>query len=212
VRGSRLFLLLTCTALVASAQQRPALPPSAQEAAARLRQEQAELDRLRQERQALEERMRILQSNARDVSAERQNLERQAVATSRVVRSLDQQLGSLMAEVSGVNSSLVHTQDELAIKRATLRRRVADIYKRGPLYTLEALLSAESFGALVARYKYLSLVARRDRAILARVETLTGQITAQRRLLVRLQGDVESNREQKAEEEARLRRARPARL
>jgi septal ring factor EnvC (AmiA/AmiB activator) len=206
VRGSRLFLLLTCTALVASAQQRPALPPSAQEAAARLRQEQAELDRLRQERQALEERMRILQSNARDVSAERQNLERQAVATSRVVRSLDQQLGSLMAEVSGVNSSLVHTQDELAIKRATLRRRVADIYKRGPLYTLEALLSAESFGALVARYKYLSLVARRDRAILARVETLTGQITAQRRLLVRLQGDVESNREQKAEEEARLRR------
>ncbi len=206
MRVARLLLLLAGVGLPLAAQQRPALPPSAQEAAARLRQEQAELDRLRQERQALEERMRILQSNARNVSAERQNLERQAVATSRLVRSLDQQLGSLMAEVNGVNASLVQTQDELAIKRATLRRRVADIYKRGPLYTLEALLSAESFGALVARYKYLSLVARRDRAILSRVETLNGQITAQRFLLVRLQGDVESNRQQKAEEEARLRR------
>lgn len=190
----------------ASAQARPALPPSAQEAASRLRQEQAELERLRQERQSLEERMRNLQNSARDVAAERQNLERQAVATSRLVRSLDQQLGSLIAEVGGVNASLVRTQDELFIKRATLRRRVNDIYKRGPLYNLEALLSAESFGALVARYKYLSLVARRDRAILARVETLSGQITAQRFLLVRLQGDMEANRQQKADEEARLRR------
>ena len=210
MRAPLLALLVAASAaasaLSLSAQQRPALPPSAQEAAARLRQEQAELQRLRQERQGLEERMRILQNNARDVSAERQNLERQAVATSRLVRSLDQQLGSLLTEVNGVNSSLVQTQDELAIKRATLRRRVNDIYKRGPLYTLEALLSAESFGALVARYKYLSLVARRDRAILARVETLSGQITAQRFLLMRLQGDMESNRQQKAEEEARLRR------
>ena len=200
------MLLALAAAAPLSAQQRPALPPSAAEATARLRAEQAELERLRQERQGLEERMRLLQSNARDVSAERQNLERQAAATSRVVRSLDQQLGSLMAEVSGVNSSLVRTQDELAIKRATLRRRVNDIYKRGPLYSLEAMLSAESFGALVARYKYLSLVARRDRALLARVETLTGQITAQRFLLVRLQGDMQANRREKADEEARLRR------
>lgn len=189
-----------------SAQQSPSLPPSARAAAERIRQEQAELERLRQERVTLEQRMRSLQSSARDVSAERQNLERQASATSRVVRSLDQQLGSLMFEVDGVNASLVRTHDELAIKRATLRRRVNDIYKRGPLYSLEALLSAESFGALVARYKYLSLVARRDHALLARVETLSAQITAQRSLLVRLQGDMEANRREKADEEARLRR------
>jgi septal ring factor EnvC (AmiA/AmiB activator) len=205
------LLVASLTAMVPLAlvaQQRPTtpLPPSAAQAAERLRQEQAELERLRNERQQLEARMRSLQSSARDVSAERQNLERQATATSRVVRSLDQQLGSLLGEVQGVNASLVRTQDELAIKRATLRRRVNEIYKRGPLYSLEALLSAESFGSLVARYKYLSLVARRDRAILARVETLSGQITAQRFLLVRLQSDMELNRRQKADEEARLRR------
>ena len=204
--------LLTAVATPVRAQQsQPALPPSAQQAAARLREEQQELEHLRAERQELESRMKRLQTSARDISAERQNIERQAAATSRVVRSLEQQLGSLMNEVETVNEGLVRSQDEMRIKRATLRHRVQEIYKRGPLYSLEALLSAESFGALVARYKYLNLVARRDRSLVARVETLTGQISAQRSLLVRLQGDMESNRQQKAEEEQRLRRLEVAR-
>lgn len=193
------------------AQQRPALPPSAAQSAERIRREQLDLERLREERRQLEARMREYQRNARNVATERQNLERQAQATARVVRSLDNQLGSLYLEVDNVNGSLVRTQDELMIKRAILTRRVQEIYKRGPLYTLEALLSAESFGSLVARYKYLHLVAQRDRALLQRVEQLNAQINAQRSLLVRLQSDVESNRREKAEEEARLRRLELAR-
>jgi septal ring factor EnvC (AmiA/AmiB activator) len=182
------------------------VPPSAQQTAERLRKEQLELERLRTERSELEQRMRRLQTSARDVSAEKANLERQATATSRVVRSLDQQLGSLYDEVENVNQGLARTQDELRIKRAILRHRVQEIYKRGPLYSVEALLSAQSIGALVARYKYLHLVAQRDRLLVQRVEALTGQIDSQRSLLVRLQTDVELNRRQKAEEEQRLRR------
>ncbi len=199
--GAALALPLTL-----AAQQRPALPPSAAQAAERIRREQEELERLRTERATLEARMREYQRSARNITAERQNLERQAQATARVVRSLDNQLGTLFEEVTTVNASLVRTQDELAIKRATLRKRAQEIYKRGPLYALEALLSAESFGALVARYKYLHIAAQRDRALVNRVETLSSQITSQRSLLVRLQSDVESNRREKAEEEARLRR------
>lgn len=211
VTGVRLVGAFAAVVLLAAptslrAQQRPALPPSAQQALERLREEQLQLERLRVERAELEQRMRRLQSSARDVSAERANLERQATATSRVVRSLDQQLGSLVEEVENVNVSLARAQDELAVKRATLRFRVQEIYKRGPLYSVEAILSAESFGSLVARYKYLHLVAKRDRALVKRVETLNTQITAQRFLLVRLRGDMETNRTVKAQEEARLRR------
>jgi septal ring factor EnvC (AmiA/AmiB activator) len=207
MRRLALAVALFAAAPSLAAQQRSdTLPPSAARAAERIRSEQAELERLRQERATLERRMRELQSSARNITAERQNLERQATATARVVRSLDDQLSSLFEEVSTVNSSLVRTQDELAVKKATLRRRVNEIYKRGPLYTLEALLSAESFGALVGRYKYLHLVAKRDRALLERVQSLNQQVTSQRFLLVRLQSDVESNRREKADEEARLRR------
>jgi murein hydrolase activator len=189
-----------------AAQQRQPLPPSAAQAAERIRREQLELERLRQERATLEARMRQYQSSARNLTQERQNLDRQAEATARMVRSLDDQLGTLYEEVNTVNASVVRTQDELAIKQATLTRRVQDIYKRGPLFALEAMLSAESFGSLVARYKYLHLAAKRDRALVQRVQTLSEQVTAQRFLLVRLQNDVEANRREKAEEEARLRR------
>jgi len=211
VRGISGIALLLGVGGTLEAQARPTprtstTPPSAQQSAERLRQEQLQLERLRQERSELEQRMQRLQSSARDVSAERANLERQATATSRVVRSLDQQLGSLYDEVENVNMGLARTQDELRIKRAVLRYRVQEIYKRGPLYSVEALLSAQSIGALVARYKYLHLVAQRDRALVQRVEALTGQIDSQRSLLVRLQTDVELNRRQKAEEEQRLRR------
>lgn len=213
VRAAWVLLLAAATASLTApltaplaAQTKAPLPPSAAQAAERLRQEQLELERLRTERQELEQRMRRLQSNARDVAEEKQNIERQAAATSRVVRSLDAQLGSLVEEVDNVNTSLARTQDELIIKRATLRHRVQEIYKRGPLHGIEALLSAESFGSLVARYKYLHLIAQRDRALVKRVETLSGQITAQRYLLVRLRSDMETNRQQKADEEARLRR------
>ncbi|MBX3132561.1 MAG: peptidoglycan DD-metalloendopeptidase family protein [Gemmatimonadaceae bacterium] len=211
LRLAAVAMALSLPSSVIRPQQRPALPPSAQQSAERLRQEQLELERLREERRTLEQRMREYQRSAQNVTTERENLARQAQATSRVVRSLDNQLGSLYAEVENVNASLVRTQDELAIKRAILTRRVQEIYKRGPLHALEALLSAESFGALVARYKYLHLVAQRDRALLQRVEQLNTQITAQRFLLVRLQGDVESNRRERADEEARLRRLELAR-
>jgi septal ring factor EnvC (AmiA/AmiB activator) len=200
------LLLTPGTAPTLAAQQRPNLPPSAQQSAERIREQQLELERLRQERRTLEQRMADYRRNAQNVAAERQNLERQAQATARVVRSLDSQLGTLYNEVENVNASLVRSQDELMIKRAILTKRVQEIYKRGPLYTLEALLSAESFGSLVARYKYLHLVAQRDRALLQRVEQLNRQIAEQRAMLVRLQGDVEMNRREKAEEEARLRR------
>lgn len=206
-----LVLALLAAPWEVEAQQQPALPPSAAQAAERLRQEQAALERLRAERRELESRMARLQSSARDVAAERANLERQARATAQVVRSLDQQLSALMGEVEVVNASLARTQDEQRIKQASLRHRLQEVYKRGPLYTLEALLSAESFGALVARYKYLSLVTRRDRTLVTRVSTLSGQINAQRQLLVRLQGDMEINRQQQAEEQARLRRLELAR-
>ena len=183
----------------------PAATHAQQSPEARLRAQQQELEQLRRERSQLEQRMSQLQGTVRDLSTEVANIERRAEATERVVRSLDTQLSSIAAEVRGATANLIHAEDELAIKRAVLKRRLADIYKRGPLHEVEVLLAAESFGDLIARYKYLHLVARRDRALVSRVETLRDQVRRQRGLLVRLQSDIEINRAEKSDEEQRLR-------
>ncbi len=184
----------------------PAQQTSAQQSAAdRIKEQKDELEKIRQERADLQKRMQDLQSTVHDLAEERTNIERQADATARVVRGLDLQLNALADEENEATASLIRAQDELAIKRAVLRNRVREIYKRGALYSVEAMLSAQSFGELVARYKYLHLVAQRDRALVHRVEALGLQIGNQRETLVTLRNDVEGSRQQKEAEEQQLR-------
>jgi murein hydrolase activator len=172
---------------------------------AKVRAQQDELERIRRERAQLEEKMSELQGTVHDLAEEVTNLDSQAAATARAVRTLDVQVAAIGDEVSQATGDLVRAEDELAIKRAVLHRRLADIYKRGPLYSYEALLSAQTFAELVARYKYLHLLALRDRALVKRVEELRNQIERQRGLLVRLRSDVETSRGERAQEEQRLR-------
>jgi septal ring factor EnvC (AmiA/AmiB activator) len=107
--------------------------------------------------------------------------------------------------VAQASNNMVRAEAELAQKRVVLRQRLVDIYKRGALYTPQVLLSAQSFGELVARYKYLHLLALRDRALVRRVEQLRNQVALERDRLVVLQRGIRENREQKQLEEGRLR-------
>lgn len=170
-----------------------------------MRGDREQLNKIRQERQALEQRMRDLQGSVHDLSEEVTNIDRQADATSRLLRSLDGQLASISTEVNEATTELSKSEGELLDKRGTLRKRLIDIYKRGPLHTYEALLSAGSFGQMIARYKYLRLLAGRDRELVARVQGLRDKTRRQRGNLVRFQRDIELARQEKAEEERRLR-------
>ena len=138
----------------------------------RLRQQQDELDKLRKERAGLESKMAELQRSARTLADEVNNLEEQRKTTARLVGALDQQLGTINTEVIKAGSGLASAESELVSKRTSLQRRMVEIYKRGSLYDVEAMLSAQSFAGLVARYKYLHELALHDRGLVRRVEGL----------------------------------------
>jgi len=106
--------------------------------------------------------------------------------------------------VAKAGSGLSGAERELDTKRGALRRRMVEIYKRGSLYDVEAMLSAQSFAGLVARYKYLHELALNDRNLVRRVEGLRDQIITQRMLLVRLQDELRRNRQEKDREASRL--------
>jgi len=175
-----------------------------QSAEARLRAQREELDRIRNERDSLQAESRQLQGRVRSLQDEVILLGRQAAATERLVKSLDQQLANIGAEVDTANQRVVAAQGEVSVRREKLRGRVRDIYKRGPLFATEAFLAARSFGELVARYKYLHELALYDKSVVKRVEDLLKQIDGQRQLLVRLQDEFERSREEKAREQERL--------
>jgi len=175
-----------------------------QNADARLRAQREELDRIRSERDSLQNESRQLQGRVRSLQDEVILLGRQAAATTRLVKSLDQQLANIGAEVDTANKRVEAAQAEVVNRRERLRGRVRDIYKRGPLFATEAFLAARSFGELVARYKYLHELALYDQSVVKRVEDLLQQIDGQRQLLVRLQDEFERSREEKAREQIRL--------
>jgi len=170
----------------------------------RLRQQQDELDKLRKERADLEARMTALQRSARSLTEEVNNLEAQRQTTLRLAAALDRQLETINKEVAKAGSGLSGAERELDTKRGALRRRMVEIYKRGSLYDVEAMLSAQSFAGLVARYKYLHELALNDRNLVRRVEGLRDQIITQRMLLVRLQDELRRNRQEKDREASRL--------
>ena len=181
----------------------PATLP-AQSADARIRAQRDELDRIRRERSELEQRMANLQGNVHDLREEIDNLDRQRQATERVLSTLDRQIASIGTVVDQTSERLASAESELLVRRATLQRRLVEIYKRGPLYATEALLTARSFGDLIARYKYLHEIALHDRALVRGVEKLRDDIGRQRTELVKLRDAVADSRSEKQQEEERL--------
>ncbi|HMA22592.1 MAG TPA: hypothetical protein VKP00_01330, partial [Gemmatimonadaceae bacterium] len=177
----------------------------AQDQSARLRAQRDTLERIRHEREVLERRAAELQNTVHDLNEEVTNLDRRAEATARIVKTLDAQLATITDEVTRASRKVAATEGELDAKRGALHRRLVDIYKRGPLYTTEAMLSARSFGELVARYKYLHLLALRDRALVGRVEQLRDRVKREHDRLLSLQTALEDNRADKQREEAQLR-------
>lgn len=181
----------------------PAALP-AQTADARIRTQREELERIRRERAELERRMANLQGDVHDLAEELINLDRQQAATEKMLATLDRQMLSINGVVQETTDRMTTAEAELARRRATLQRRLVEIYKRGPLYSAEAMLTARSFGELVARYKYLHEIAVHDRSLVKRLETLRDEIARQRTELVKLRDAVAENRGDKLREEERL--------
>lgn len=188
--GAALFSLILFPALLAA--QTPEIDAS-----------RRRLDSIRVERTRLQGESQRLQGRVKDVGAELRNLEAQRRSTNTIINEIDRQIGGLNNQVDRVSAELVLAQDNLVESRAILERRLVDIYKRGAMYAWQVLLSAESFGDLISRYKYLYLTSRHDRALLTEVEDLRDRVASRRNELLGLRTNLDRSR---AERDAELNR------
>lgn len=189
-----LFLVVPLVAaplLRAAAQQTPA--QEMEESRRRLEEIKAERDRLQQQRMRL-------QGQVHDVNDELSNLERQKESTQRIVNEIERQIGGLSGQLDRSSAELILAEDNLAERRAILERRLVDIYKRGALYAFQVLLTAESFGDLLTRYKYLYLTSRQDKALVQDVEKLRNRVIAQRNDILRVRGELDRRRQEREAE------------
>ena len=158
------------------------------------------LEEIKNERERLERQREQLRGQVHDVSDELDNIERRRESTGRIVSEIERQIGGLSSQLDRSSAELILAEDNLAERRAVLERRLVEIYKRGPLYTFQVLLAAESFGDLLSRYKYLYLTSRQDRALVTDVERLRTRVLAQRGQIVSVKDQLDRTREDREAE------------
>jgi murein hydrolase activator len=165
-----------------------------------LEQSRRRLEQIKEERERLQRQRQRLQGQVHTTADELANLERQRDRTADIVHEIERQMGTLNDQLDRSTAELVLAQDQLAERRAVMERRLADIYRRGPLYSFQVLLSAASFGDLLARYKYLYLTSTQDRTLLTDVEQLRDRVTDQRNEILSVRGQLDRSREERAAE------------
>ena len=196
-RGATLRVLMALLLGPATVLALAAHPAGAQED---LDASRRRLEEIKKERDRLQQQQERLQGQVHDVNDELQNLERQRLSTQRIVDEIERQIGGLASQLDRSSAELILAEDNLAERRAVLERRLVDIYKRGALYTFQALLAAESFGDLLSRYKYLYLTSRQDRALVSDVEKLRNRVVHQRNDLLSVRQQLDRSREEREAE------------
>ncbi len=182
------------------------LPLAAQQRAPQqeISESRRRLQEIRQERQELRGQLTRIRGQVHDVSGELQIIRRQATLSASLVRELNLQLSETQKKIEATTQELTAAEVRLAEKKALLDRRLRDLYKRGPLHAAEVLLSSRTFADLLNRYKYLHLVAQRDRGLVDEVEELSRQLALREQELRRSYNDIQYLQTERADEHQQL--------
>ena len=182
-----------------------ATPAAAQEdLQQQLRESQQRLEQVRRERAALQQQMERLRTRVHTTASELSNIERQVRTSATALEEIEFQSTTLTGRVDEVTSELIRTRDRLRERHAVLLRRLRSIYMRGPLHSLEVLLSAQTFGDLLNRYKYLHLIALYDRLLVDEIERLESDLVSRDEELRRSLSELQRLRDEKLQEFAQL--------
>ena len=144
---------------------------------------QRRLDQIRREQGDLRDEMARIRSRVSDLASEVGNLDRQVGTSEGLLNELGRQIEQRERQAGFNARELLHTRDLLTERKAVLQRRLRDIYKRGPLQTMEVLLTARSFSDLIDRYRYLQIIARHDRRLADEVARLEAELSTREREL-----------------------------
>lgn len=165
-----------------------------------IRRSQDRLEEIRQEQQRLAREATQMRGQILTMGDEIRNIEARIGSSTSALAEFDVQIEAYGMTVMEATRDLLATRDEYAVRQTELEQRLRNIYKRGHTHTLQVLLEARSFGDLISRYKYLHLVARYDRMLVADVRTLAELLSGQRELLANEYARLETLRGEKRRE------------
>lgn len=203
MNARRAWRLLLALALCAAA---PAFAQDSVETAQRRQMEDA-LKRARENR----EQASVLKKREGQEITRLRRTERDLITSRRRLQNLQRRQRQLDDALDLTRANLERSIQSLDQQRQRLAKRLRNVYKTGANRDLEFMLSAQSFGQLLARWDYLVMVAEQDRLILEDIRGRKEQVEAdQQRLVVNLT-DVRKTAKRTTNEKDRLSNLREVR-
>ncbi len=169
-----------------------------------IRKRQAELQALREQIRTFEERIKQQQRNERSTLELLDSYDRKATVLGKLIRKLRGGERELEMAADKTREELRLLEDQLSFLKTHYAQYVASIYKSGPVYDLELLLSSRSINQLYIRAEYLKRFSAQRREDARKIEAKQGEIEETQAELQQQLGEQRRLLAEKGAEEDRL--------
>jgi septal ring factor EnvC (AmiA/AmiB activator) len=163
-----------------------------------------ELDALRKQLEEKRKRAKELEGQEHSVKAQIEEVEEDLRLTEKFIGKLDERETQVKQDLGEAEKRLATAQMSLEQREALLARRLRGMYKYGRYRSLAALVSASSFADVMNRYRFLHLVARRDREIIQSVKDYKREIEMTHAELETAAAEIEKIQAEKTSEKKNL--------
>lgn len=164
-----------------------------------------ELEKLRKEIAEQRKKIRELDKQEKDVTDYLRKLKKEAELTQKLLSGLEEKESMLEMQIEEVRRELETSEVVYRHRLRVLAARIKEMYKEGSRGMLQEILDAHDFADLLQRYKFLSLIAERDAALVSDVRERKADIERQEANLTGLHQEVSMARNEKKNELDRLR-------
>ncbi len=171
----------------------------------RIHGKERELEKLRNEIAEQRKKIREVEKQEKDVSEYLRKLKKEAELTQELLDGLGEKESMLEMQIEGVRRDLETSEVVYRHRLRILAGRVREMYKEGSRMMWQEILDAHDFADLLQRYKFLSLIAERDAALVADVRDRKADIEHQEADITELLHEVSIARNEKENELDRLR-------
>jgi septal ring factor EnvC (AmiA/AmiB activator) len=169
-----------------------------------IQEQKKELEATKKDLDAKRRRATQLLGKEKTAVKELRRVDQEINVTEKYVKRLTRTEGTLDRQLTVTTGEVRNAREALSLQRDLLAWRLREIYKYGRTRSLEFLLSAESFAQLLARYKYLALVAQSDRRLMEDFDRDRARFEDSEAKLKNQLSDITSLRKEKEHEKTNL--------
>jgi septal ring factor EnvC (AmiA/AmiB activator) len=166
----------------------------------KIKGKEGELQKLREEINKERKNIREIEKKERNVADYIARLEKEGNLTGKLLSGLEEKEKLLEEQVEKLRGDLETSEMIYRHRLQVFSARLREMYKDGPRFVWQELLSASDFSDLLQRYKFISMIAENDAAMIADVRDRKETIERQEAELTELLYDVTVSRGEKETE------------